>query len=92
MNQKESNNCVRNAHGIWINKGCMSCRFRIINQGKRLCGVTNKRKNSTDICDRWELSDGLKNAGLGSGKVKPSSNERSYTSIIISIFIYILNF
>ena len=70
MNQKEINNCVRNAHGIWIKKGCMSCRFRIIIQGKRLCGVTNKRKNSTDICNRWELSDGLKNAGLGSGKVK----------------------
>ena len=70
VEQKAQQERVRNTRGTWINKGCMSCRFRIIIQGKRLCVITKRGKNSVDVCDRWELSDGLKNAGLGSGKVK----------------------
>ena len=58
---------VRNARGTWINKGCMSCQHRKYIRSKRLCRLTEKEVTSRSICPKWELSDGMKNAGLNRG-------------------------
>ena len=58
---------VRNTYGILINKGCMSCLHKAYQEGSRFCTLTEKEVTSRFICPEWELSDGLKNAGLNNG-------------------------
>ena len=56
--------CVRNSHGISIIKGCMSCEHKCFRNSVRRCGRTGKKVEARNVCEHWELSDGLKNAGL----------------------------
>lgn len=58
---------VRNAHGILINKGCMSCQHRKIVEGIRICQLKQKEVGARSQCPDWQMSDGLKNAGLNRG-------------------------
>jgi len=70
MMKDEEVRMVVNAHGIKIKVGCMSCQHRKIFEGVRQCGITDIEVESTEVCDCWQLSDGMKNAGLGTGVVK----------------------
>jgi hypothetical protein len=58
---------VRNAFGIWINKGCMSCQHRRYQEGIRLCTLTGKEVEAHLVCPKWEMSDGMKKAGVNHG-------------------------
>ena len=58
---------VRNNYGIWVNKGCMSCQHKKYQEDIRFCRLTEKEVTSRFICPQWELSDGMKNAGLNNG-------------------------
>ena len=69
VEQKAQQERVRNTRGTWINKGCMSCQHRKYIRSKRLCRLTEKEVTSRSICPKWELSDGMKNAGLANGGV-----------------------
>ena len=60
---------VRNTRGTWINKGCMSCQHKKYLDGIRFCKLTDEVVEARSICPQWELSDGLKNAGLVNGGV-----------------------
>lgn len=60
---------IRNARGTWINKGCMSCQHKKYQEGIRFCTLTGEAVEARSICPQWELSDGLKNAGLANGGV-----------------------
>ena len=60
---------VRNVHGILVKKGCMSCQYRKYQDGIRFCKLTEEVVEARSICLQWELSDGMKNAGLANGGV-----------------------
>ena len=60
---------VRNTRGTWVNKGCMSCQHKKYQEGIRFCKLTEKEVEARSTCPQWELSDGLKNAGLANGGV-----------------------
>lgn len=60
---------VRNTYGILVNKGCMSCQHKAYQEGIRFCKLTEQVVEARSICPEWELSDGLKNAGLANGGV-----------------------
>ncbi len=61
--------CVRNSHGIIINKGCMSCEHKCFRNSVRRCGRTGKKVEARKVCEHWELSAALQNAGLPRGGV-----------------------
>ncbi len=63
LKHKEHLECVRNSHGISINKGCMSCERKFYIDGVRRCGRTGKKVEARKVCRDWEMSSGLKNAG-----------------------------
>jgi hypothetical protein len=62
---------IKNQYNIKIKKGCCSCQFRQIdNQGERICSKMELKVSSNFCCPRWQMSDGLKNAGKAKGIVK----------------------
>ena len=56
---------VRNVHGILVKKGCMSCQYREM----RFCKLTQWEVTASFVCKTWEMSDGMRNAGLKNGGV-----------------------
>ena len=55
---------VRNEHGIVMKRICASCQHRVIDRtGKRVCGLTKHEVEQKHRCRRWQMSDGMKNAG-----------------------------
>jgi len=62
---------VRNAHGCKIKKCCASCGHKCIdNEGTRVCALMMLKVQQRFKCKQWQMSDGLKNAGMSGGKVK----------------------
>jgi len=60
-----------NQFGIAVRKCCASCALKKYSyDGKRLCSLNNKVVRALHICRKWQMSEGLKNAGLGSGVVR----------------------
>ena len=60
----------RNDCGVKIFKCCMSCNNKSINSlGKRICKIHKRIVEKYDVCQNWNLSKGLENAGLNNGKV-----------------------
>lgn len=58
---------VRNARGVWVNKGCMSCQHRNIVEGSRFCELNQRIVGARSLCPKWQMSEGMKNAGLNRG-------------------------
>ena len=58
---------VRNTYGILVKMGCMSCQYRKYQDGIRFCKLTEEVVEARSICLQWELSDGMKNAGVNHG-------------------------
>ena len=59
-----------NAYHIKVNKCCASCQHKCIkNDGTRGCALMMLIVQQKFICKQWEMSDGLKNAGLQNGGV-----------------------
>ena len=60
---------VRNAHGCKIKKCCASCQHKCI-EGTRVCASMMLKVQQKFKCKKWQMSDGLKNAGKGGGVVR----------------------
>ena len=68
---REENRCMRNQFGIVYKKCCASCALKKYSyDGKRLCSLNNKVVRALHICRKWQMSEGLKNAGRKSGAVR----------------------
>ena len=68
---REENRCMRNQFGIACKKCCASCALKKYSyDGKRLCSLNNKVVRALHICRKWQMSEGLKNAGRKSGAVR----------------------
>jgi hypothetical protein len=68
---REENRCMRNQFGIVYKKCCASCALKKYSyDGKRLCSLNNKVIRALHICRKWQMSEGLKNAGRSSGVVR----------------------
>ena len=59
-----------NAYGITVKKMCASCAMREVHyDGKRICQKMGLKVKQQFCCRHWQMSDGLKNAGLQMGGV-----------------------
>ena len=67
VEQKEQTVRVRNTYGILVNKGCMSCQHKKYQEGIRFCRLTEEVVECHWVCQQWEMSDGMKNAGVNHG-------------------------
>ena len=62
---------VINNNGIRVNKICASCKFRSLDSHHRRCELDNKAVSACQTCDRWVISEGMKNVGgRNGGKIK----------------------
>ena len=69
MKQKEIK-MVNNLYGQQVRQWCGSCRHKEIeNDGTRVCQLMNIKVSQWMVCPRWQMGDGMKNAGLQNGGV-----------------------
>ena len=62
---------VLNAHSVKVKRCCASCQHRCIElDGTRVCALMMLKVQQKFKCKRWQMSDGLKNAGKGGGVVR----------------------
>ena len=61
---------VLNMYRVRIKKWCASCKYKeVLNDGTRVCSKMQLKVPQDLVCQKWQMSDGLKNAGLLSGGV-----------------------
>ena len=61
---------VKNQYGHQVRQWCSSCGYKQVeNDGTRVCQLMNIKVSQRMVCPRWQMSDGLKNAGLQNGGV-----------------------
>ena len=61
---------VMNAYHIRVKKICASCQHKDVeNNGTRVCTKMQLKVPQDMVCQQWQMSDGLKKAGLQSGAV-----------------------
>lgn len=61
---------VENDNHIMVKRICASCQHReILDNGTRICATMQLKVKQKFVCPKWEMSDGLKNAGLQTGAV-----------------------
>lgn len=61
---------VLNAYRIKVNRCCASCQHKeCMYDGSRVCQKMGLVVEQKFVCRQWEMSDGLKNAGLQTGGV-----------------------
>ena len=61
---------VNNYH-VAVRRWCSSCQHKeILNDGTRICQLTNMNVPQSKVCPQWQMSDGLKNAGMSGGVIK----------------------
>ena len=61
---------VVNMYRVRIKKWCASCKYKeVLNDGTRVCTKMQLKVPQDLVCRKWQMSDGLKNAGLLSGGV-----------------------
>lgn len=61
----------RNQLGIPYKKYCASCGLKKYKyDGKRLCSLNDKEVKALKVCRKWQLCEGLKNAGRKTGVVR----------------------
>ena len=73
---------VRNSHGIKVKRFCGSCQYRELDRdGNRICQLMQVIVAQKFRCKEWQMSDGLKNAGLQNGGVV---RQKGTTEIIIN--------
>lgn len=62
---------VQNEFHINVKKCCASCAMKeILKDGTRVCSQMQLKVESTFKCQKWEMSEGLRNAGRSGGVVK----------------------
>ena len=61
---------VVNAYGIRMKRCCASCGLKEVDDdGNRICTQMQLKVAQKFVCRKWQMSDGLKNAGLQRGGV-----------------------
>ena len=61
---------VLNMYRVRVKKWCASCEHKeVLNDGTRVCSKMQLKVPQNLVCQKWQMSDGLKNAGLLSGGV-----------------------
>lgn len=61
---------VENSNHVKVKRICASCQHReILDDGTRICATMQLKVKQKFVCPKWEMSDGLKNAGLQTGAV-----------------------
>ena len=61
---------VMNAYHIRVKKICASCQHKDVeNNGTRVCTKMQLKVPQDMVCQQWQMSDGLKKAGLQTGGV-----------------------
>lgn len=59
-----------NGYHVKVKRICASCRHReILDDGTRICATMQLKVKQKFVCPKWEMSDGLENAGLQTGAV-----------------------
>ena len=62
---------VLNKYHICVKKWCASCEYKEVeNDGTRVCSKMQLKVSLAFVCPRWQMSDGLQNAGMSGGVVK----------------------
>ena len=62
---------VRNKYYIKVKRCCASCQHKEVEaDGTRTCKLKQETVSQKSRCKHWEMSDGLKNAGLSGGVVR----------------------
>lgn len=62
---------VTNMFHASVRKCCASCRHRDVeNDGTRICQLMQLKVAPAFVCTKWQMSDGLQNAGMSGGVVK----------------------
>ena len=62
---------TRSAYGFKIKKCCASCQHKCVeSDGSRFCALMMLKVQQKFKCKRWQMADGLKNAGKGGGVVR----------------------
>ena len=62
---------VLNRYHIYVGKCCGSCRNKEVdNDGNRICQKMQLKVSQNFLCRQWQMSDGLKNAGMSGGVIK----------------------
>ena len=55
---------VRNERGVKVRRCCASCQWKEIEaDGTRVCRLMKQIVDQKSRCKKWQMSDGLKNAG-----------------------------
>ena len=61
---------VKNMYGQAVKQWCGSCSHRVVeNDGSRTCTLMQLKVKQNFVCKCWQMSDGMKNAGLQNGGV-----------------------
>ena len=61
---------MSNLFGQQVHQWCGSCQHKEIeNDGTRVCQLMNIKVSQRMVCPRWQMCDGMKNAGLQNGGV-----------------------
>ena len=61
---------VLNMYRVRVRKWCASCQHKEeLDDGTRICAMMQLKVKQKFVCQKWQMSDGLKNAGLQTGAV-----------------------
>ena len=62
---------VVNKYHVSVEKCCASCRHKEVdNDGKRICTKMRLKVTQQFVCHMWQMSEGLRNAGMSGGVIK----------------------
>jgi len=69
---------VRNSYGVKVKKCCASCQHKYIDfEGTRICALKMMMVEQKFKCKQWQMSDGMNNAGMGSGVVRDKDTKET---------------
>lgn len=61
---------VLNMYRVRVRKWCASCQHKVVDdEGTRICQPMQLKVEQKFICKKWEMSEGLRNAGKSGGVV-----------------------
>lgn len=62
---------MENQYHFEVKECCASCQRKVVlEEGERLCTWVHMFMESSFKCSRWQMSDGLQNAGKSGGVVR----------------------
>ena len=76
--KKPQTGWAKNQVGVMVKKCCLTCPFWDENRSKksRLCMEVEKVVDRYHICETWEMTEGLQQAGSGNGVVRDIATKK----------------